>query len=141
MDTLKIGTRASKLAMWQAQWVKDSLRKNGWSGEIELVTIRTKGDKILDSPLAKIGGKGLFVKEIEESLIRNEIDLAVHSMKDVPTKLVEGLIIGAVTVREDPRDAQGELVGTPLLKIPRSLITVYCPRTPRWRSTTPSPTC
>jgi hydroxymethylbilane synthase len=104
-DTVKIGTRASKLAMWQAQWVKDSLRRNGWTGEIELVTIRTKGDKILDSPLAKVGGKGLFVKEIEEALIRNEIDLAVHSMKDVPTKLIEGLIIGAVTVREDPRDA------------------------------------
>jgi len=105
MDTLKIGTRASKLAMWQAQWVKDTLRKNGWPGEIELVPIKTKGDKILDSPLAKIGGKGLFVKEIEESLIRKEIDLAVHSMKDVPTKLVDGLIIGAVTAREDPRDA------------------------------------
>ncbi|MGA1841272.1 MAG: hydroxymethylbilane synthase [bacterium] len=103
-DTLKIGTRGSKLAMWQAQWVKDSLRKNGWTGEIELVTIHTKGDKILDSPLAKVGGKGLFVKEIEEALIRNEIDLAVHSMKDVPTKLIEGLIIGAVTAREDPRD-------------------------------------
>ena len=105
MDTLKIGTRASKLAMWQAQWVKDSLRKNGWNKEIELVPIRTKGDKILDSPLAKIGGKGLFVKEIEEALIRNEIDMAVHSMKDVPTKLVDGLTIGAVTDREDPRDA------------------------------------
>jgi hydroxymethylbilane synthase len=105
MDTLKIGTRASKLAMWQAQWVKDTLRKNGWTGEIELIPIKTKGDKILDSPLAKIGGKGLFVKEIEESLIHDEIDLAVHSMKDVPTKLVDGLTIGAVTAREDPRDA------------------------------------
>lgn len=105
MDTLKIGTRASKLAMWQAQWVKDTLRKNGWTGEIELIPINTKGDKILDSPLAKIGGKGLFVKEIEDSLIREEIDLAVHSMKDVPTKLVDGLTIGAVTAREDPRDA------------------------------------
>jgi hydroxymethylbilane synthase len=103
-ERLKIGTRASKLAMWQAQWIKDSLRKNGWSGEIELVPIRTKGDKILDSPLAQIGGKGLFVKEIEESLIRGEIDLAVHSMKDVPTKLVKGLSIGAVTKREDYRD-------------------------------------
>ena len=129
MDTLKIGTRASKLAMWQAQWVKDTLRKNGWTGEIELIPIKTKGDKILDSPLAKIGGKGLFVKEIEESLIRKEIDLAVHSMKDVPTKLVDGLIIGAVTAREDPRDAlvskqnkilkhlpEGAMVGTSSLR-------------------------
>lgn len=104
MNSLRIGTRASKLAMWQANWVKHRLIQEGWKEDIELVPIRTKGDKVLDSPLAKIGGKGLFVKEIEEALIRNEIDLAVHSMKDVPTQLVEGLVIGATTSREDPRD-------------------------------------
>ncbi|MBN2373074.1 hydroxymethylbilane synthase [bacterium] len=104
MQTLRIGTRASRLAMCQAQWVKDRLIRAGLTDKVELVPIKTKGDKILDSPLAKIGGKGLFVKEIEEALIRNEIDLAVHSMKDVPAQLIDGLCIGAVTVREDPRD-------------------------------------
>ncbi|MGA1844186.1 MAG: hydroxymethylbilane synthase [bacterium] len=104
METLKIGTRASKLAMWQAQWVKDTLRKKGWEGEIELVPISTKGDKILDAPLAEIGGKGLFIKEIEDALLRSEVDLAVHSMKDLPTRLVEGLTVAAIPAREDPRD-------------------------------------
>lgn len=103
--TIKIGTRASKLALWQAEWVRSLILKIDPSLEVELVKIKTTGDKILDVPLAKVGGKGLFVKEIEEAMLRGEIDLAVHSMKDVPTELPEGLHLGAVLVREDPRDA------------------------------------
>ncbi len=100
---IRIGTRKSKLALWQANYVANKLRENGY--EVELIKITTKGDKILDVPLAKIGGKGLFVKEIEEALLRNEIDIAVHSLKDVPTYFPEGLGIIAVSDREDPRDA------------------------------------
>ena len=102
--TLRIGTRASKLALTQANSVKDSLYKSGCRREIELVVIKTKGDKILGMPLAQIGGKGLFVKEIEEALISKKIDIAVHSMKDVPSQMVPDLCIGAVTKRLDPRD-------------------------------------
>jgi hydroxymethylbilane synthase len=79
--TLKIGTRGSKLALWQANWVKSALEAEDSSLSIELVIIKTKGDKILDVPLAKVGGKGLFVKEIEDALLKGRIDLAVHSMK------------------------------------------------------------
>ncbi len=100
---IKIGTRKSKLALWQANYVADILRRHGY--DVELVKITTKGDKILDVPLAKIGGKGLFVKEIEEAMLRGEIDIAVHSLKDVPTYFPEGLGIIAVSDREDPRDA------------------------------------
>ena len=89
--TIKIGTRASKLALWQANWVKAALQENDAAQDIELVTIKTKGDKILDVPLAKVGGKGLFVKEIEQALLDQRIDIAVHSMKDMPAEIQDGL--------------------------------------------------
>ena len=100
-----IGTRASKLALWQAEWVKAELERMNPGLEVELNKIKTTGDKILDVPLAKVGGKGLFVKEIEEALLRGEADLAVHSMKDVPTEFPEGLHLAVICEREDPRDA------------------------------------
>ena len=104
-NTLRIGTRASQLALWQANWIKGQLIRRHPHLDIEIIKIKTTGDKILDVPLAKVGGKGLFVKEIENALLDGSIDLAVHSMKDVPTKLPEGLGIVAVSEREDPRDA------------------------------------
>ncbi|HDH52993.1 MAG TPA: hydroxymethylbilane synthase [Nitrospirae bacterium] len=100
-----IATRGSKLALWQAEWVKSGLLKINPDLNIELNKIKTTGDKILDVPLALVGGKGLFVKEIEEAMLRGEADLAVHSMKDVPTDLPEGLHLSAICKREDPRDA------------------------------------
>lgn len=101
---LKIGTRGSQLALWQAEWVRDSLVSENPELAIEIVKIKTTGDKILDVPLAQVGGKGLFVKEIEAALLDGSVDIAVHSMKDVPTQLPEGLGIAAVARREDPRD-------------------------------------
>jgi len=103
--TVRIGTRGSKLALWQAGWIKSKIEEHHKGIGIALIRIKTTGDKILDVPLAKVGGKGLFVKEIEEKLLNGEIDLAVHSMKDLPTELPEGLHIAAITEREDPRDA------------------------------------
>src|SRR5512134_2813624 len=100
-----IGTRGSKLALWQAEWVKAELQRMNAGLEVELNKIKTTGDKILDVPLAKVGGKGLFVKEIEEALLRGEADLAVHSMKDVPTEFPQGLHLAVICEREDPRDA------------------------------------
>ncbi|MCX7761056.1 MAG: hydroxymethylbilane synthase [Hydrogenothermaceae bacterium] len=100
---IRIGTRKSKLAMWQTNFIAEKLRERNI--EVEIIQITTQGDKILDVPLAKIGGKGLFVKEIEDAMIRGEIDIAVHSLKDVPTKLPEGLGIVAIPLREDPFDA------------------------------------
>lgn len=100
-----IGTRGSKLALWQAEWVKSELQKLNPDLKIELNKIKTTGDKILDVPLAKVGGKGLFVKEIEEAILRGEADLAVHSMKDVPTDFPTGLHLAVICKREDPRDA------------------------------------
>ena len=100
-----IGTRGSKLALWQAEWIKAELQKIRPGLEVELNKIKTTGDKILDVPLAKVGGKGLFVKEIEEALLRNEADIAVHSMKDVPTDFPDGLHLAVICKREDPRDA------------------------------------
>jgi hydroxymethylbilane synthase len=102
--TIKIGTRASKLALWQANWVKSALIQNESAQNIELVTIKTKGDKILDVPLAKVGGKGLFVKEIEQALLDHRIDIAVHSMKDMPAEIPGGLCIGAIPQREVAAD-------------------------------------
>ena len=102
---LKIGTRGSKLALAQSNWVKEKIEARHPHVRVELVRIRTKGDKILDSALSKIGGKGLFVKEIEDALIRKQVDLAVHSMKDVPSDLPEQLMLAAFPLREDPRDA------------------------------------
>ena len=101
---LRIGTRASQLALWQANWVKSELEKQYPGLEVTLTKIKTQGDKILDVPLAMVGGKGLFVKEIEEAMLRGEIDIAVHSMKDVPTIFPEGLSLRCITKREDPRD-------------------------------------
>ncbi len=103
-SSLVIGTRGSQLALWQAEWVRARLQAVAPSMSIRLQTIQTSGDKILDAPLASIGGKGLFVKEIEEALFRGTIDLAVHSMKDVPSVLPEGLAIVCVVAREDARD-------------------------------------
>ena len=104
-NKIVIGTRGSKLALWQAEWVKAALMELNPGLEVELNKIKTTGDKILDVPLAKVGGKGLFVKEIEEALLRNEADLAVHSMKDVPTEFPDGLHLAVIREREDPRDA------------------------------------
>jgi hydroxymethylbilane synthase len=102
---IRVGTRGSALALWQAEWVKAELEKRYPGMAVSLTKIKTTGDKILDVPLAQVGGKGLFVKEIEEAMLSNEIDIAVHSMKDVPTFFPDGLHLGAITKREDPRDA------------------------------------
>jgi len=104
-STVVLGTRGSKLAVQQSEWVQAQLHVLAPHVTVTLRRIQTSGDKILDVPLAQIGGKGLFVKEIEEALLSGEIDLAVHSMKDVPTELPEGLAILCVPPREDPRDA------------------------------------
>ena len=102
---LRIGTRGSMLALAQSEWVKDRIESEHPRTRVELVKIKTKGDRILDSPLSKIGGKGLFVKEIEDALLKGAVDLAVHSMKDVPAELPEDLEISVFPKREDPRDA------------------------------------
>ncbi|WP_028580387.1 hydroxymethylbilane synthase [Desulfogranum japonicum] len=102
---LRIGTRASELAVTQSEWVGKQITAAYPEISIELVKIKTKGDKILDVPLAKVGGKGLFVKEIEDAMLAGEVDLAVHSMKDVPTELPDGLHVPIVPVREIPQDA------------------------------------
>ncbi|MGN7611970.1 hydroxymethylbilane synthase [Magnetococcales bacterium HHB-1] len=101
---LRIGTRGSQLALWQANEVKRLLQKQHPQLQVELVIIKTQGDKILDVPLAKVGGKGLFVKELEEAMLDHRVDLAVHSMKDMPTELPSGLQLTAMLPREDPRD-------------------------------------
>jgi hydroxymethylbilane synthase len=102
--SLKIGTRASKLALWQANWIKSALNETFPSLAVDLVTIKTKGDKILDVPLANVGGKGLFVKEIEEAVLDGRVDLAVHSMKDMPAEIPQGLCVGPIPERETPTD-------------------------------------
>jgi hydroxymethylbilane synthase len=102
---LRIGTRGSKLALAQSQWVKARIESEHPRIRVELVTIKTKGDRILDFPLSKVGGKGVFVKEIEDALLKSAVDLAVHSMKDVPAELPEDLEISVFPKREDPRDA------------------------------------
>ncbi len=117
-STLIVGTRGSQLALWQAEWVQSQIRAIVPDVSVILKRIQTSGDKIQDVPLAKIGGKGLFVKEIEEALLRREIDLAVHSMKDVPSVLPEGLEIICVPEREDPRDALIARNGYSLEKLP-----------------------
>ncbi len=101
---MKIGTRGSKLALTQTTWVADMIRKRFPDQAVEVVVIKTKGDIMQDVSLAKIGGKGLFVKEIEDALLKKDVDLAVHSMKDVPAELPEGLEIGVMPEREDARD-------------------------------------
>lgn len=129
MKKLTIATRGSKLALWQSNHIKSVIESQFSDVEVELKIIITSGDKILDVPLAKIGGKGLFLKEIEESMLRGEAQMAVHSLKDVPTVMPEGLLLSAITVREDVRDAmlsekypdiislpQGAVVGTSSLR-------------------------
>jgi hydroxymethylbilane synthase len=127
-DVIRLGSRGSTLALWQAEHVRAEVeRRTG--RKVEITRIKTTGDMILDVPLSKVGGKGLFVKEIEEALLSKRIDLAVHSMKDVPTDLPGGLEISCITQREDPRDAflsvtcarfedlpKGALVGTSSLR-------------------------
>lgn len=126
---LRIGTRASLLAVTQSTWVKDQIENQYPDTTVELVRITTKGDKILDVPLAKVGGKGLFVKEIEDALLANEVDIAVHSMKDVPTELPEDLHVAIIPERETAADAfvsvhhksidhlpQGATIGTSSLR-------------------------
>ena len=102
---VKLGTRGSALALWQANWVKSELERYDPGFSVDLVPIKTTGDKILDVPLAKIGGKGLFTKELDEALLSAQIDLAVHSMKDVPFQLPANIDFCAIPEREDPRDA------------------------------------
>ena len=102
---LRIATRKSPLALWQANFVRQSLQTICDRMEIEIVPMSTEGDKILDSPLAKIGGKGLFVKELERAILLGEADIAVHSMKDVPMQLPADLHIAGICMREDPSDA------------------------------------
>lgn len=105
MNSVVIATRGSQLALWQAEHVKAQLMHAHPGLRVELLRIKTKGDIILDVPLAKVGGKGLFVKEIEEALLSGAADLAVHSMKDVPMELPEGLLLGCIPQRETPTDA------------------------------------
>jgi len=127
--TLRIATRSSALALWQAEFIKSELERLHDNVTVELVKIKTQGDKILDVPLAKIGGKGLFVKELEEAMLDGRADLAVHSMKDVPMEFPEGLGLVAICEREDPTDAfvsnhynsidelpEGAVVGTASLR-------------------------
>lgn len=129
MKTLRIATRQSPLALWQAEHIKARLEKLHTALKVELVTFVTQGDKILDTPLAKIGGKGLFVKELEQALFDGRADLAVHSIKDVPMQLPDGLDLPVICEREDPFDAfvsnhyesfdqlpQGAVVGTSSLR-------------------------
>ena len=137
-DILRIATRQSPLALWQANFVKQALEQHFPELSVELVTMVTKGDIILDTPLAKIGGKGLFVKELELALLENRADLAVHSMKDVPMAFPEGLGLAVICEREDPRDAfvsnryasldklpSGAIVGTSSLRRQCQLIASY----------------
>lgn len=129
MKKLTIATRGSKLALWQSNYIKSVIESSHPDIEVELKIIITSGDKILDVPLAKIGGKGLFLKEIEEALLAGEAQMAVHSLKDVPTVMPSGLLLSAITTREDVRDAmlsekypnivslpQGAVVGTSSLR-------------------------
>ena len=126
---IRIATRQSALALWQANYVKAQLQGIHPGLKVELVGMTTRGDKILDVPLAKVGGKGLFVKELEEAMLRDEADIAVHSMKDVPMELPQGLELYAICEREDHRDAlvshdyesleqlpEGAVVGTSSLR-------------------------
>jgi hydroxymethylbilane synthase len=128
-DTIRIATRKSPLAMWQAEHVADALRAAHPGIQVEILGMSTQGDKILDTPLAKIGGKGLFVKELEARMLDGGADIAVHSMKDVPVDLPEGLHLPVIMQREDPRDAfvsnhfasldelpEGAVVGTSSLR-------------------------
>ena len=137
-EILRIATRQSPLALWQANFVKAELERYHPNLTVELVTMVTKGDVILDTPLAKIGGKGLFVKELELALLEERADIAVHSMKDVPMSFPEGLGLAVICEREDPRDAfvsnhyaslaelpEGAIVGTSSLRRQCQLMAAY----------------
>ena len=126
---VRIATRKSPLALWQAEFVKAALEEKHPGVQVELVPMSTKGDRILDTPLAKVGGKGLFVKELENAMLDGRADIAVHSMKDVPVEFPEGLMLHTICEREDPRDAfvsnqykqfsdlpEGAVVGTSSLR-------------------------
>jgi hydroxymethylbilane synthase len=102
---IRIATRGSKLALWQANWVRERLQANEPGLAVELVVLKTRGDKIVDRALSEVGGKGLFVKEIEEALLDERAEIAVHSLKDLPAEVPAELVIAAVPEREDPRDA------------------------------------
>lgn len=115
---IRIGTRGSQLALWQANWVKSRLESLYPDVTIELEVIKTSGDKIVDVPLAKVGGKGLFVKEIEQALMDGTIDLAVHSMKDMPGDLPESLCIGVIPEREVPHDILISRNNKPIKELP-----------------------
>ena len=104
-DTLVVGSRESNLAMWQTHFICDSLRAKMPQLDTTIVPIKTMGDKVLDVALSKIGDKGLFTKELENALLRGDIDIAVHSLKDMPTRLPDGCVIGAITERHNPSDA------------------------------------
>jgi hydroxymethylbilane synthase len=117
-QALRIGTRGSALALWQAEWVKTQLQQFWPALAVDFVIIKTSGDKIQDVSLSTVGGKGLFVKEIEEALLTGAIDLAVHSMKDVPGELLDGLTISAVPEREDTRDVLITRHGETLAELP-----------------------
>jgi hydroxymethylbilane synthase len=116
---IRIGTRGSQLALWQSNWVKSTLMEKFPGLAVELVIIKTKGDKIQDVPLARVGGKGLFVKEIEEAILDRRVDLAVHSMKDMPAQIPRGLCIGAIPDRENPKDALVSRNGLSLTDLPQ----------------------
>ncbi len=137
MRKIIVGSRRSKLALTQTNWVIEQLRKIDPSYEFEVREIVTKGDKILDVTLSKVGGKGLFVKEIEQAMLNGEIDMAIHSMKDMPAVLPEGLVIGCIPEREDHRDVlisknheplkdlkQGAIIGTSSLRRSAQLLAV-----------------
>ena len=119
---IRIATRKSPLAMWQAEHVASLLRKAHPGLTVELVGMSTQGDKILDTPLAKIGGKGLFVKELEQGMLNNRADIAVHSMKDVPVDLPDGLHLAVILEREDPRDAFVSNSYTSLAELPQGAV-------------------
>jgi hydroxymethylbilane synthase len=135
MGRLRIGSRGSQLALWQANHISDLLRAQGHSVELEI--IKTTGDKITDVALAKVGTKGMFTKEIEEALVENRVDLAVHSLKDLPTEVAGDFEIAAITTRENPRDVfcsvkfgsiealpQGAMVGTSSLRRQAQLLAI-----------------
>ena len=117
-DQLTIATRGSMLALWQANYIKDSIEEANPGLTVELMKIKTTGDKITDVPLAMVGGKGLFVKEIEEAMLDGRADLAVHSLKDVPTEFPDGLELTAITKREDARDALISYGNKKLMELP-----------------------
>ncbi|WP_031513657.1 hydroxymethylbilane synthase [Desulfofalx alkaliphila] len=117
--TIRVGTRESALALWQTNWVVEQLKKHHPDKNFEVIKMKTQGDKILDVALAKIGDKGLFTKELEQGMLRNEIDLAVHSMKDLPTQLPPGLTIGAICAREHPGDVLITPDGKELAELPK----------------------